>query len=277
MIDVTESLLIRLAGVRAFGRGLSHYDEGRVRDVETTEKSTCANVIGCGSQKVILRHSHSRIEGEYDCEVSAGIDFCEHCAAVALSLQEGLSPKKPVTKRQAMTAIRRHMAALSREELLQQFMDIIGQDRSLRDDQFKRVRLASGRLSFEELRKMITSIELNGEPWEDKAVTAFFEEFEEMLLCMREFADRLDSVVLLRAVEFAVRHFKMETQQTGNYSDWSGYWDASTELLFDLHQDAVSGLDWTPVDLQSYLKDRCLSDDWHPAQWREDMQGAEEL
>ena len=275
MIDITESLLIRLAGVRAFGQGLSRYDEGGVQNVVTAQKLTEAIVQDRGSHKVVLRHSHSMIEGECDCEASGGIDFCQHCVAVALSLQDACSTKKPVTKRQAMTVIQRHMAALSHEELLEGFMTLVGQDRSLRDDLFQRARLASGGLSFADLKKMIANIELKGEPWEHKAVRAFLEEFEAILLSIREFADRLDSLVLLRAVEFAVQHFSVETQQTGNYGDWSDYWDTSAELLFDLHVDVISRLNWTPVDLESYLKDRCLSEDWHPAQWREDMQGFE--
>jgi len=277
VIDITESLLIRLAGVRAFGQGLSSYEEGGVQNVVTTEKSTRAIVQDPGSHRVVLRHSHSMIEGECDCEVSDGIDFCQHCVAVALCLQDGLSTKKPVTKRQAMTAIRRYMVALSREKLLEEFMGIIGHDRSLRDDRFQRVQFASGGLSFADLKRMITNIELNGEPWEDQAVRVFFEEFEAILLCIREFADRLDSLVLLRTVEFAVRHFSAEIRFVGDYDDYGDYWDVSAELLFDLHLNAVSRLDWTPIDLESYLKDRCLSEDWHPAKWREDMQGFEEL
>jgi len=277
VIDITESLLIRLAGVRTFEQGLSRYDEGGVQNVVTAQKLTEAIVQDRGSHKVVLRHSHSMIEGECDCEASGGIDFCQHCVAVALSLQDASSIKRPVTKRQAMTAIRRHMAALRCEELLDQLMSLVGQNRVLRDDLFQRTWFASGGLSFADLKRMIVNIELNGEPWEHKAVVAFFEEFEAILLRIREFADRLDSLVLLRAAEFAVQHFNVEIQQIGDHGDYSDYWDASAGLLFDLHVDAVSRLDWEPVDLESYLKDRCQSEDWHPAKWREDMHGFGEL
>ncbi|MGB5166278.1 MAG: hypothetical protein WBN61_13535 [Woeseiaceae bacterium] len=277
MIEITESLLVRLAGVRAFGQGLSSYDKGGVKNLETAEKLTKAIVHSEGSHKVVLRHSHSMIEGECDCEASDGIDFCQHCVAVAFALQDRSSTNSPVTKRQAMTAIRRHMAALSHEELLEQFMSILGEDHTLRDEQLQRVRLASGGLSFADLKKMIMNTAENGEPWDDKAVTAFFEEFENMLLCIREFADRLDSHVLVRALEFAVQRFRSEVECAGDYGDYSDYWDETAELLFDLHRDALSRLDWTPVEMESYLKDRCQSEGWHPAQWREDMQEVEEI
>lgn len=277
MIDITESLLIRLAGVRAFGRGLSRYTVGGVQNVVTADKMTEAVVRGRDSHKVVLRHTPTMIEGECDCDASGGIDFCQHCVAVALALQDRSSISKAVSKRQAMTAIRRHMAALSHEELLEQFMNLIGEDRLLREDVLQRVQFESGDLSFTDLQKMIANIEVNGEPWENAAVRTFFEDFEKILLCIREFADRLDSLVLLRALEFAVQHFNVETQHTGDYAEHSDSWDATAELLFELHRDAASRLGWAPVELESYLKDRCQSEHWHPAQWREDMQGLEEL
>lgn len=276
MIDITESLLIRLAGVRAFGRGLSRYTVGGVQNVVTADKMTEAVVRGRDSHKVVLRHTPTMIEGECDCDASGGIDFCQHCVAVALALKDRSSISKAVSKRQAMTAIRRHMAALSHEELLEQFMNLIGEDRLLREDVLQRVQFESGDLSFTDLQKMIANIEVNGEPWENAAVRTFFEDFEKILLCIREFADRLDSLVLLRALEFAVQHFNVETQHTGDYAEHSDSWDATAELLFELHRDAASRLGWAPVELESYLKDRCQSEYWHPAQWREDMQGLEE-
>lgn len=277
MIDITESMLIRLAGAREFGRGLSCYDRGRVQNVVTADRLTSAIVQDRRPHKVLLRHTHSMIEGECDCEASCGIDFCKHCVAVAFSLQDRFSTKKAISKRQAMTAIRRHMAALSSEELLEQLMNFIGEDRSLREDLLQRVQFASGGLSFADLKKMIANIKVNGELWEDTAVRTFFEDFEKILLCIREFADRLDSLVLLRALEFAVQHFNVEAPHIGDYADHNDSWDASAELLFELHRDAVSRLDWAPVELESYLKDRCLSEEWHPAKWREDMQGVGEL
>jgi uncharacterized Zn finger protein len=277
VIDITESLLIRLAGIRAFGRGLSRYTEGGVQSVVTADKMTRAFVRGRDSHEVVLRHTPTMIEGECSCEASGGIDFCQHCVAVALFLQDKSSTSKAFNKRQAMTAIRRHMAALSHKELLDQMMNLIGEDRLLREDVLQRVLFASGGLSFTDLKKMIANIEVNGEPWEVAAVGAFFESFEKMLLRIREFADLLDSLVLLRTIEFAVQHFNIQTEQTGDYPEHSDAWDESAELLFELHRDAVSRLDWAPLELESYLKDRCLSKDWHPAQGREDMQGIEEL
>jgi hypothetical protein len=268
VIDVDEALLIRLAGVRAFGQGMNCFDDGRVSSLETSEQSTRAVVRGGETHEVRLRHTHSIIEGECDCEASGGIDFCQHCVAVALALQEKRSPKKPVAKRRAMTVIRRHLSELSHEVLLDEMMKVVGQDRSLRDDFFQKIQIASGALSYADLKGMISRIELRGEPWEFKKVRAFFATFESFLLSITENVDQLDPIVLLRAVEFAVRRLDGEARFTDEYGDFSEF---CRELVFNLHRVAVSRLDWSPAELASYLVDRYLSENWHPVQSDADL------
>ena len=268
MIDVDEALLIRLAGVRAFGQGMNCFDEGRVISLEMSEQSTRAVIRGGETHEVCLRHTHSMIEGECDCEASGGIDFCQHCVAVALALQEKRSPKKPVAKRRAMTVIRRHLSELSHEVLLDELMKVVGQDRSLRDDFFQKIQFASGALSYADLKGMISRIELRGEPWEFKKVRVFFETFESILLRINEYVDELDPIVLLRAVEFAVRRLDREARFTDEYGDFSEF---GRELLCNLHRVAVSRLDWSPADLAIYIVDRHVSEIWHPVQSDADL------
>ena len=268
MIDIDETLLIRQAGVRGFAQGMHCFEEGHVSSLETSEKSTRAVVHGGETHDVRLRHTHSMIEGKCDCEASGGIDFCQHCVAVALALQEKRSPKKPVAKRRAMTVIRRHLSKLSHEALLDELMKVVGQDRSLRDDFFQNIQFASGALSYADLKDMIGRIELDGEPWDFKEVRAFFETFESFLLRINEYADQLDSIVLLRGVEFAVQRLDGEARFTDEYGEFSGF---CRELLFNLHRVAISRLDWSPTDLATYLMDRYLSDNWHPVQSDADL------
>lgn len=44
LIEIEEPMLVRLAGVRAFGQGLHCFEEGGVRDVVTTETKSNAIV-----------------------------------------------------------------------------------------------------------------------------------------------------------------------------------------------------------------------------------------
>jgi len=144
LIKIDEALLIKLAGVGAFGRGLHILEEGRVRKIESTEGSTSAIVRGNHQYDVQLRHTHRLLEGACDCPDSQGIDFCKHCVAVALALQEDQAPTKPITKKNAMSAIRRNLSRLTHEELTEEFLRIVGRDRALRIDLLQKAQFASG-------------------------------------------------------------------------------------------------------------------------------------
>lgn len=129
MIEIDESLLVRLAGARAFGQGLHCFAEGRVHDVVTTDRITNAIVREGRQHTVRLRYTYRMMEGDCDCAVSSGIEFCQHCVAVALHLQEQETPAKSIDKRAALRRIRRYLSGLTHEELLDEFLERVKQDR----------------------------------------------------------------------------------------------------------------------------------------------------
>lgn len=268
MIHIDERQLIRLAGVRAFGQGLRLFEEGQVSGLEASDRLTSATVGDGGTHKVGLRHTHRVLEGECDCEASDGIDFCQHCVAVAIALQDRLLTRKPMPKRQVINTIRRQLSGLSRKALLEVFIELIEQDRSLRDDVLQEAMLLSGTVTYTDLKHMITAIELDGEAWDRRAITSFFRRFESLLSRISKYADRLDPIVLLRATEYAVRHMNDEICLIDDYVD---YWDWSTELLATLHLDALSRLGWQPAELAAYWADRYLGEQWHPVRWSADI------
>lgn len=254
-------MLIRLAGVRAFGRGLHCFEEDCVSDVDTTDKSTTAIVHGSRQYKVRLRHTHRLIEGECDCSESDGIDFCQHCVAVALALHERQMPAKSLDKRSALRRIHRFLSQLTHEELAKELLNAVKQDRALRDNVLLRARAVSEGLSYSELKKMIDSISPEDYLSEPREAHAYFRSLESIFARIKEIADKLDPLIFLRGVEHAVRRLELDLESIEDFG-WIG--QDSIEMLIELHREAVRRLDWTPSDLASYLVDRSLADCWHP-------------
>ena len=261
MIEIDESLLVRLAGARAFGQGLHCFEENCVHDVVTMDMTTNAIVQEGGQHTVCLRHTHRIIEGDCDCDVSDGIDFCQHCVAVALHLQEQQKPARSFDKRSALRQIRRHLLTLSYDELLDEFLKTIKQDRALRDDLLQKTRLSSAALSYSELKKMIDAVGAEDYLYESREVRSYFQGLESMLARLAEFADKLDPLVLLRGVERAIRQFNGDLKLI---DDAGEYLDLSMEMLIDLYRVVLSRLTWTPSELASYLVDRGVAESWHP-------------
>ena len=262
MIEIDESMLVRLAGARAFGRGLHIFAGGGVQNVIASGTTTNALVQDVRQHTVRLRHTHRLMEGECDCETSDGIDFCEHCVAVALHLQAQKTRAMPTTdKRSALRQIRRHLSELSHEDLLNEFLDTIKQNRALRDELLQKARLASTALSYSEIRKMIDAVGVDDVLYELRDIRAYFKSLESMLVRLREFAGQLDPLVLLRSVERAIQRFNADLERIDYADDFP---ESSTELLIDLHRAAMGRLTWSAQELASYLVDCGVAGQWHP-------------
>ena len=261
MIEIDESSLLRLAGLRAFGQGLHCFEENRVRDVVMTDTTTNAIVQDGRHYAVRLRHTHRMMEGECDCEISDGIEFCQHCVAVALHLQAQQTLPKPNDKRTAIRQIRRHLSALSHEDLLGEFLEAIKQDRALREDMLQKARLSFEAMSYSELKKMIDAVGAEDFLCEPREIRAYFHGLESLLARLTDFADKLDPLVLLRSVEYAVRRFNTDFALIDYAADFP---ELSMDMLIDLHRTAMGRLNWPPKELASYLVDRGVSEHWHP-------------
>jgi len=261
LIEIDESMLVRLAGPRAFGQGLHCFERGCVRGVVTMGTTTDALVQDVRQHTVRLRHTHRMMEGECNCDESDGIEFCQHCVAVALHLQEQQKPARSIDKRGALRQIRRHLSALSQEELLDEFLETIKQDRALRDDLLQKARLSSEALSYSELKGMIDAVAADDYLYEPRETRAYFEGLESILMRLGEFAGRLDPLVLLRSVEHAIRRLNADLEMI-DYAGESS--ELSTDLLIDLHRTAIGRLNWIPKELALYLVDRGVAEPWHP-------------
>ena len=261
-------MLIKLAGAGTFGRGVHYFEEGRVSDVESTEKSTIAIVHGTHPYDVRLRHTHRMLEGACDCPASDGIDFCKHCVAVALVLHERQVPTKSIDKRSALRGIRKYLSQQTHEGLTEELLSIAKHNRASRDDLLQKAQFSSEAFTYVKLKKMITHVTPREHVWEFREVRAYFQGFEAILVRIADISDRLEPLVLLRSVEYAIRRLEIVLETV---DDSAGYREDAMEILLQLHLNAISRLDWPTSELASYLVDRSLTDSWHPFQEAPDL------
>jgi uncharacterized Zn finger protein len=261
-------MLIRLAGKRAFGQGVLLFEAGHVGSVSATNKSASAVVHDSHPHTVQLRRSHRAVEGECGCEVSDGIEFCQHCVAVALHLQQLQKTAKPVDKRGAMRRIRSFLTGLTHEELLEEFLGTVKADRSLRDDLLQKATFASERLSYVKLKKVIDEVSPDYHLYEVWKIRAYFQQLESVLTRLAAVAEQLDPLVLLRVVEHAIRRLNEDLCLIDDFGDFQ---ELSADMLIDLHRKAIGRLDWVPKDQAEYLLDCALEESWHPFEGWSDL------
>ena len=206
-------------------------------------------------------YTHRMIEGECTCDVSDGIEFCQHCVAVALHLQEKQAPAKSIDRRGALRQIRPHLSALSQEELLHEFLETIKQDRALRDDMLQKARLLPEAMSYSELNGMIDAVAIDEHLYELREIRAYFEGLDSILVRLREFADKLEPLVLRRIAEHAIRRLNIDLELIDYAYDFA---EQSIDMLIDLHRLAMGRLNWTAAEVAAYLADCDAAGQWHP-------------
>ncbi len=85
---ISHDHLIKLAGKAAFNRGMNYFKAGNVLSIKQKANRISADVDGTEIYRVTLRWTHNQFDGACDCPASEGFDFCKHCVAVALILQQ---------------------------------------------------------------------------------------------------------------------------------------------------------------------------------------------
>ena len=128
----------------------------------------------------------------------------------------------------------------------------------------EKVQFVSEDLPYSKLKKMIREAMPSEELWEYREIRAYFRCVESMFARISEFSDQLSRLVLLRAVEYAIRRLDYVLESIDDPGDCC---EAPMEMLLDLHLSVISRLGWTLSELASYLVDRSLADCWHPFQF----------
>ncbi|MET4694380.1 SWIM zinc finger family protein [Endozoicomonas lisbonensis] len=252
--DITDELLIKLAGKKAFALGQVCFEQGAVTALKTRGKKTTATVPPTSTNRggqVKLHYTQKGIEGSCDCPESDGIDFCEHCVAAALALRARQS--KPTLKKSAkpVEVLTRYFERQSKEDLLQTLVQVINGDKSLRQKWLLQADNALGRLDKDALRKRITSaIPFKRSIQRYHRVRKYFADMEKALATLQEPVQLLPAEEQLELVDYALERLDKATDMI---DDSGGYRFTAIELLQAIYRSAFAKVSWTEQKKAKHL------------------------
>jgi uncharacterized Zn finger protein len=127
----TKADIERLAGARAYERGLDYLDE--VADLELTGTRITASVYGGSTYHVRLRFGAGGLAGECTCPQGRDGFFCKHCVAVGLSVLAIAAdlPQRIEEARAGRQALVSWLDSLPKQDLLAEMLALLDQDRDL--------------------------------------------------------------------------------------------------------------------------------------------------
>ncbi len=258
MIEVSDSLLQRLAGEAAFARGSAYYADGRVGELRQAGRKIFAEVTGNQNYTVSLMHTERVFEGSCSCPASDNIDFCKHCVAASLQYRTQRSRREQQLGGSGADRLQAYLESLDKKELVEHLNEYIYADKvsfeawSIRADQ------ALGVVDFKSVRKRITTaIPYNRQIYRYAQVSAYFARVEAIVEFLADLTTSLSAKQMLELCDYALERIARALETV---DDSGGYRFASLELLADLHQQAFMAIVWSAQTGADYLLAYFLSD-----------------
>ncbi|MEA5172475.1 swim zinc finger domain protein [Xanthomonas fragariae] len=163
--SIDSRLLQRLADSRSYARGLAYFEQGRAVLVQATEGRVAANVRGSENYRVTLEWDGTLLQGECDCPIGRGGDFCKHQVAVAFAWARGqaVAPentsagrKRSAGTQQPLTEVQEWLADMPAHAMRSLLLELAAADASIGKRLLAQAHMA--RSTPQEWRKAITTL-----------------------------------------------------------------------------------------------------------------------
>ncbi|GHA13675.1 hypothetical protein GCM10008090_24260 [Arenicella chitinivorans] len=188
MKALSEQTFKTLAGDAAFQQGHHFYTQGLVHGLQIHQDRITAQLGTEPPFAVELRHTARVFEGSCGCPESAGFDFCAHCVATALAYYYTTQTNQELSEVPSDDLLRRYLDTLTKPQLATALYDFLESHPDILAHWQLKASIASGQLSFSEIRKQITRAlpYRSGGLWRPKDVNAYFSTAADLLRMLSE-------------------------------------------------------------------------------------------
>ncbi len=258
-MEISESLLIKLAGLGAYERGLGYFEEGRVCSLESSQRKTTAVVNGSQPYRVELRHTQRQLDGACDCPASDGIDFCKHCVAVALAVRENLEDGAREGGGSDRQKIATYLAAQDRESLVKLLMEALPKASTLEQRLLLEAEAAQGAVSLRQLKKWIAQVTRPRQLWDYREVAAYFARIGAVLENIHSISEHIPAKTMLATALYGISRVDNALLSV---DDSSGYRYAVQESLLRMHILALQRLGEPHEASAAHILELAIQDPW---------------
>lgn len=174
---------------------------GAVRQLTVEGASISALVEGTQTYHVRLS-LQPELHGQCTCPAAEYQPFCKHMVAVALSLDH-----ETESADSEGDLIRRYLADMDKEMLLDKLFDYLSQDESKWKQLLAQAKLSQNTPSYQSLKKMITQALPRRDIWDWSEVSSYFIEAEQQVELVLEAAKTLDAEKQWKLMTHLVERF----------------------------------------------------------------------
>lgn len=209
---IPQESLIKMAGLASFNKGIELAKHLEFSNLQISEHKVSGQV---DSRTVALHYHDKHIQGECDCPVSDGFDFCEHCVCLALYVNKQIQQIRSLAKGPDKSKVLAYLLSLDKQELAIQCLKLITED----TNQFERYLLKSflhhAEIDYSQLKTQVTQLTRKPENlFSQRQVKVFFNKLERFLAELNaEDAPEFDIEKILKVLEYTFQRLNLLLEQ----------------------------------------------------------------
>lgn len=251
MREISEELLIQMAGDAAYKRGLVYYKQGHVGELKLKGKTIIAEVEGSAIYQVTLKHTSKLFDGSCDCPASEGFDFCKHCVATALVYRDQLQQDKTLQGSTTKDRLPNYLMTLDKQQLVAMLLEQLRNDRNALAQLTIKADMAAGKLNDKAIKKQITAATpLNKHLHSYPQVRNYFARLDAVLSSLDAVMPDLPANKALALTDYAIARVD---RALDTIDDSGGFRFDALERLASWHERALSAAALPATDLAAYL------------------------
>lgn len=252
---VKTSVVVELAGPRAYARGALYQHDGRVELRASKRGRVRAVVRGTMPYQVELWENHAKPAWSCSCPVGKDGGFCKHCVAVALTVGASplFAPRSSARRDDDADNLRDYLGGLDADELVDLVLEQTGEDWRLRERLTAKAATQAGQsVDVATWRKRVDAAFRTGDFVSYAAAPGWEQGVEEVLGGLDELieAGHADAVVQL-----AERAHQRAERAMGHIDDSDGCLTRISAHIAELHLQACEAARPDPVELAGRLVD----------------------
>lgn len=199
--------LEKIAGQRAFSKGMRLHSQKKVRALKKNQLLITAIVEDDKQYKVALSLVNDKYEGQCECEVSEGFDFCQHCVAVALESNDQEQALERLRNGGAKDRIEAYLSSLHADDLKALLLELMTKQTDELNKWTIIADIAAGKASTRDICDIINVALPLREVWRKDRVKTYFDLAITKLNAVNDILPRLPAEDALKIAVYALKRY----------------------------------------------------------------------
>ena len=199
--------LEKIAGQRAFSKGMRLHSQNKVRALQKNELLINAIVEDEQQFNVTLSLINDKYEGRCECEVSEGFDFCQHCVAVALADNTQEQALERLRNGGAKDRVEAYISGLSEGDAKAMLLDLMTKQTDELNKWQIIADISAKKANSKDIYEIINTALPVREVWRKERVKTYFDLAIVKLNSVHDILPRLPAEHALEIAEYALKRY----------------------------------------------------------------------